>query len=150
MQSESQGRWWLIQRSGVDATIADKSAYLSHVFGLRAAVSPTFTDTARSASHRSNTDSFRSTSSGSVVHMRTRPTPADNASGPNGRAGGQGGRPLVVRDLHQNIGIWKGMGTKDKGEEIGKGAASGGEEVHANRETDCILRLILVIGNPSI
>ena len=45
--------------SGVDATIADESTYLSHVFGLRAA------GTARSASNTTNSsNTTRSTSSG--------------------------------------------------------------------------------------
>jgi len=110
----------LTSHSGVDATIADDKAYLSNVFGLRAAPPPPEVHPSRSASHGSNTNSSRSTSGNSIVYMRSKPKQHNLISAHDGQGGTQGGRPLVVRDPYQNIGIRKGIGMKDIPEEAGR------------------------------
>ncbi|OCF44645.1 hypothetical protein I317_01532 [Kwoniella heveanensis CBS 569] len=102
--------------SGVDATVADETAYMSHVFGLRAA--PTITlgnpnlrgaRTVSGGTQSSGGTGSRSTSGSSGVlnttgSSRNRSLLTEGSS--YSSAGGtHHSRPLVVRDPNQNIGI---------------------------------------------
>lgn len=86
----------------MDATVADDSAYLSNVFGLRAL--PTANEAKRNTS---GTDSSRSTSDSSVVYIRQKAKEALQAAAAEAMAGPE---VMVVRDLHQQIGLRKGHG----------------------------------------
>jgi len=84
--------------SGVDATIADDSAYLSHIFGLRAVP--------EDASHNPHTSDGHPTTTlphqgRNYPHSKLRqqvPAPVEGAD-----------RPVIVRDPYQTIGIRKGI-----------------------------------------
>ncbi|WWC64572.1 uncharacterized protein I303_107183 [Kwoniella dejecticola CBS 10117] len=103
--------------SGVDATVADESAYLTHVFGLRAAGGTTVSDMGikgsrrvSSGTHSSGTTSGRSTSGSSGYHNshksgNDRSVYTDQSSYTSLRGTVHHSRPLVIRDPYQNIGI---------------------------------------------
>ncbi|OXG81372.1 hypothetical protein C345_04923 [Cryptococcus neoformans A2-102-5] len=100
--------------SGVDATVADDSAYVSPVFGLRPASggvsSMVGTESVRSissATQSSDVQSFRSASGSSVLYSTGKRfqgtkliSEGNNSIDETCKAG-----PLVVRDTYQNIGI---------------------------------------------
>lgn len=99
--------------SGVDATVADESAYLSHVFGLRAAGGTTVGDIGVRAGRRvsSGTYSSGTTGSGSSGYPNSaggrneKSTYTDHTSYTSLRGTTHHSRPLVIRDPYQNIGI---------------------------------------------
>ncbi|WRT70218.1 uncharacterized protein IL334_007213 [Kwoniella shivajii] len=99
--------------SGVDATVPDESAYLSHVFGLRAAPGTTMTDNmvtatrvVSSGTHSSGTTGSRSVSgsSGTGNASQNRSILTDGSSY-SSTGGTHYSRPYVMRDPNQNIGI---------------------------------------------
>ncbi|WVF72972.1 hypothetical protein IAT40_007790 [Kwoniella sp. CBS 6097] len=101
--------------SGVDATVADETAYMSHVFGLRAAPNITLGNpnikvnrTVSAGTHSSGGTGSRSTS-GSSGLLSTTGSSQDRSVLTEGSgytsAGGTNHRPFVVRDPNQNIGI---------------------------------------------
>ncbi|WVR00163.1 hypothetical protein IAU59_007305 [Kwoniella sp. CBS 9459] len=102
--------------SGVDATVADESAYMSHVFGLRAAPNITLGNpnikaprTVSAATHSSGGTGSRSTS-GSSGPLNTTGSSQERSTLTEGSSYTSAGgtyhaRPLVVRDPNQNIGI---------------------------------------------
>ncbi|KAK8853239.1 hypothetical protein IAR55_003941 [Kwoniella newhampshirensis] len=122
--------------SGVDATVADESAYLSHIFGLRPAPNPKLASecnyTVRSVSSgttSSGTQTTRSTSGSSVVNTSGKTSNNTSilteGSSYTSLGGTHHARPMVMRDPHQNIGIKKtGMGGKDMEGEVGFQAGS--------------------------
>ncbi|WVQ84615.1 hypothetical protein IAT38_006770 [Cryptococcus sp. DSM 104549] len=116
--------------SGVDATVADETAYLSHVFGLRpvpgGAAKNTSTNTSRSVSTGTQSSGTQSRStSGSSVYASSGGTKRSTdvsllteGSSYLSSGGAYHPRPLVMRDPYQNIGIRKGaVGMKDAGAE---------------------------------
>lgn len=93
-------------RSGVDATIAGDTAYLSHVFGLRAAqnvVSTGMSDGSRTVSTGSGTISSRSASGSSLSVPKSAKYDTSISS-----TDSSGQKIALIRDPHQNIGIRKG------------------------------------------
>ena len=98
----------------MDATIADDTAYLSHVFGLRAAPSLPLKDTSRSISNTA-TDSSRSTSGNSLVYKRFKPKVQDLGLLKYKERDIRESRPIVERDPYQNIGIRKGPQAREIG-----------------------------------
>ncbi|WWD19655.1 hypothetical protein CI109_104117 [Kwoniella shandongensis] len=112
--------------SGVDATVADDSAYLSHVFGLRAApnvnvFSTGANNTIRSVSSgtdSSGTQTTRSTSGSSIIDTSGKSSNnvsmLTEGSSYTSAGGTHHARPMVMRDPYQNIGIKKkGQGGRD-------------------------------------
>ncbi|KAK4686494.1 hypothetical protein P7C73_g3637, partial [Tremellales sp. Uapishka_1] len=98
--------------SGVDATVADDTAYLSHVFGLRAAPSVqtgTASDSSDSRHVSSGTDSTRTVSGSSGTSNPMMAKKGDRSTASDGSslisAGGTHSRPMVVRDPNQIIGL---------------------------------------------
>ncbi|WWC91710.1 uncharacterized protein L201_006656 [Kwoniella dendrophila CBS 6074] len=102
--------------SGVDATVADESAYLSHVFGLRAAGGMTISDSGFNAARKisagtqsSGTTNSRSTSGSSGFGNTTRSSQNKSGVTEGSSYSSIGGthytRPVVIRDPYQNIGI---------------------------------------------
>ncbi|WVR07658.1 hypothetical protein IAU60_004700 [Kwoniella sp. DSM 27419] len=98
--------------SGIDATVADETAHMSHVFGLRAAPGMTFA-TVKSRSVSSGTQSSGTSgsrsASGSSLYTRVNSSQTGSiyteGSSFTSAGGAHHSRPLVVRDPHQNIGI---------------------------------------------
>ncbi|WWC94884.1 hypothetical protein V866_001735 [Kwoniella sp. B9012] len=103
--------------SGVDATVADESAYLSHVFGLRAAGGMTLNDAGvrsaarrvSSGTHSSGTTTSRSASGSSGLGNTTKSSQdrsvLTEGSSYTTAGGTHHARPVVIRDPYQNIGI---------------------------------------------
>jgi hypothetical protein len=109
--------------SGVDATVADKSAYLSHVFGLRAVPSNSSgsvgsrsvsigTVSTRSTSGSSNASYALGNHKGDVSRVSTTSHTSYVTAG-----GTVHSRPLVVRDPNQIIGLRQtpGVETSEEG-----------------------------------
>ncbi|OCF61291.1 hypothetical protein L486_00938 [Kwoniella mangroviensis CBS 10435] len=112
--------------SGVDATVADESAYLSHVFGLRAAGGMTLNDAGvktaarrvSSGTRSSGTTTSRSASGSSGLGNTTKSSQdrsvLTEGSSYTTAGGTHHARPIVIRDPYQNIGIKiKGVPSKE-------------------------------------
>lgn len=100
--------------SGVDATVADDSAYISPVFGLRPASggvsSMIGTESVRSissATQSSGVQSFRSASGSSVLYSTGKKNLGTKLASEDSISIGETYKamPLVLRDTYQNNGI---------------------------------------------
>ena len=112
---------WLITPSGVDATIADDSAYLSHVFGLRAAPSVADVVEVDLTAQASGNEHLGSASSGNALSEPDRLSSNDLDPGAKGSGETLGHKSVVVmRDPYQNIGIRKAAGMMEQTDKPGK------------------------------
>ncbi|ORY33447.1 hypothetical protein BCR39DRAFT_557132 [Naematelia encephala] len=103
--------------SGVDAIIADKTEYLAHVWGLRAApgVAPPHAEGISDEAPRTASNGSGITSTSSTTWNSSESNKMNTTSGTvNSGASTSSQQKVMVRDPYQSIGIRKGSSGKDE------------------------------------